>query len=177
MIKKIRDFLGLTQYDMAVYLTINRSQVNMIERGERDLPHEKNELLIPLSIMIEELDAGTLEEVLNDNEDFREIIAKQKFNRKQYLVLRTNECRYKVSRVERALYTLKEDKLRCMNTWKVIPILKAKTQPGIKYLYLVTKKNATQTLRKTGEDLQLKLETRLVGLKAELEFLEKQQVE
>ena len=174
MIKRIREFFGLTQDDLSVPLKTTRSHVNMIERNERSLSNNQLELLLPFSQLIDELNAGKLEEEINDDKDFSEIIEKQKFKSEQFLKYRINECRYKLARTERALEFLKEDKARCMNIWKILPILKKRALPEQRYMILVIKKYAIETQDKIGEDLQLKMEARLVGLTAELEFLEKQ---
>lgn len=177
MIKELRDFFSLTQEDLAIFLTITRSRLNMIERNERNLSTEKLHSLVPFSRLIDESKAGTLKENIVENEEVKKNIESQKQNSDLFFKSRLSECNYKVARAQRNLAILKENRLKCMKVWSVIPFLKEKVSPQQDYLINKITDYALEMQTKTGIDTQLKMEARLAGLKAEIEFLEKQLAE
>ncbi len=104
--KGIRDSLGMTQEDMAAYLNVNRSQLNMAERNQRELPREA---LLKFG-ELEKFMAAVSSQTLAENEKLAQSLNEQKQYLKAIATKRIRDCSHGVHLAENALEILQVKK-------------------------------------------------------------------
>ena len=174
-IKRMREFYEISQSDLSTYLEISRSYLTMMEledRNEQALPGDKIQFLnryinaIPYS--------------WNDEIDFLDdAVSNTNFSQtgeiKNAALERYEELKSKTSWItQKALIKMKKEYERSNLVLSVISLLKEKAAfEGEHLIIRVIEIKAQEVLEKNGEGTQLKLLSRLIGIKAEMDFLEK----
>ena len=173
MLKEFRSFYGLTQIEVAQHLKINRSQLNMAERKERNLSSSSSLSLLRFmnikdSYKPTDQKSNVVSEHLQKNLDL------QKQNLQNFLAKRLADRRYLYMKTVRDLRDLETKEKNCMTIFNVLPALKEIALPDDQPLIETIEKNAYSLQSKIGADVKIKMEAYQAGLKAEIEFLEKQ---
>ena len=173
MLKELRSFYGLTQIQLAKHLKINRSQLNMVERKERNLSTETLLALVRFG-RIKDLHKSTDQKLNASDEHLQKNLDLQKQKLQNFLLKKLADQRYMYAQTERDFRNLEAKEKNCMTIFQILPALKEIALPEDLPLIETIESNAYSLQSKIGADVKIKMEARLVGLKAEIEFLEKQ---
>ena len=169
--KGVRAFYGMSQDEMAVYLKVNRSQLNMAERDERKLPHDA---LLKFAELEKHLYENVIDKnpTLIENERLSQSLDKQHRNLKVIATKKIRQYKYVEQLTEKALTELQEKKKQAQNFISLLPVIQEKMLPDHEPLYNIIHNNAYRNHLRYGFDKEIKLEARLAGLRAEMKILE-----
>ena len=167
MIKKTREFYGISQEWLAAYLGISRAQLSMAEIGKRKLD---NATAITLAKLYQASQPGKARRKSKELED---LAAVQKNKLGKYIKEKLLQQEYALTLAQRSLHNMKADHQRAARVLETVQLLK--NTPGIpdKGLFTLIEMNARELYKNTGADAQLHLEIRIKGIQAELSFLKK----
>ena len=169
--KTVREFYGMSQKELADLLEISRSHLSMMDTTDRDisnLPQTDYDFLIRLQMAI---NLGIGKKAVKDVE-LTKSINNQKENLKIVAQKRMERLKYKSDIAEDALTAIKAEQERSSNAIGVIPFLREKANVKFEAFIKVLEIDSMIVQGETGVDAQLKLESQLIGLKAEMDFLE-----
>ena len=167
--KGLRDSFGMSQDDMAAYLNVSRSQLNMAERDQRNLPSEALRKSAELEKFIL---GGTGKPSLAENEKHSQSLNEQKKNLKVFATKKIHNYRYEEQKALRALEILQVKKQQCEDLLAVLPLMREKMLPEYETYYAKIERNAYNMHMKYGLDMEIKLEAQLAALRAEMKVLE-----
>lgn len=167
MLKEIREHYGIPQSVFADYLGVTRSNLSMAESGRRNLSSEITLDLLPFFLVISQPKSKRTDEALG-----KELIL-QKEDLYKLIDWRKKEIQYKLPLLEKLLSRMKEDQARSALIIESIESLRAECKPKDMVLLSRIELNARKLQRKTGENVQLKLELQIQQLQSEISYLKK----
>ncbi len=167
MIKKTREFYGITQDWLAAYLGISRAQLSMAEIGKRKLD---NATTLTLAKLYQATQPGKARRKSKEIEDLA-AVQKNKFGK--YIKEKLLQKEYALRLAQQSLDNMKADHLRATTLLETVQHLKNTSGLPDKGLFKLIEMNARELYKNTGADAQLHLEMRIKGIEAELSFLKK----
>ncbi len=162
--QKLREQLGLSQQDLAQYLSITLSVLGMYEIGKRDLP---------TAAMVK---LAAIELLLLQNQDSIEgldlLLQKQEVNAKAILAKQAQKLMLKQIREQRALDAVIKKYNQSMNLYRFVMYENETKTTQMDALAL----QAIRGIEDYGLVAQLKRKVKLQGIESEIELV-KQQIE
>ena len=160
----------MSQEDMAAYLKVSRSQLNMAERNQRNLP---SEALIKLAHIEKFVSEVSGKPSMPENETHSQILNEQKQHLKVFATKSIRNFRHEEIKAAMALEVLQVKKQQCQDLLALLPLMREKLLPDNEAAYTTIEKNALNMHMKYGLDKEIELEARIAGLRAEMKVLEK----
>lgn len=151
----IREQLGITQNDMAMYLQVSRSQLALFETNKRDLPSQAR------------LKLATIEQFLNQIQPNKAISFANNRNIQekmmQYLKNQEMVHQHKQELMQRKLDKIKQRYQQCLQLLEVLAFLQNPTnkQENENEILALLKNQAQQGIEKNGLQAQLKCQIKL----------------
>ena len=155
---KIREQLGITQNDMAMYLQVSRSQLALFETNKRDLPSQAR------------LKLATIEQFLNQLRFNTAVSAEINTNIQEKMIQFLNHQemvhQHKQELMQRKLDKIKQRYQQCLQLLEVVSFLQNDTnkQENENEILELLKKQAQQGIEKNGLLAQLKYQIKLQSL-------------
>jgi transcriptional regulator with XRE-family HTH domain len=167
MVKSFREFFGLSQAYLADYLRITRSQLSMVEIGQRDLPAEKLLALLKFYKIVGEKPAGVDAENTVDSPMAEE--------RQTLIDQLLTIYQWKLDKAQKQLDKLNLTLARSKTILAQMDKLRSVATPKDENLIEIINYEA-QKRKKAAAQANLKLELQICSLRAQIKYLETQQL-
>jgi len=167
MIKLLREYFGITQQDMAIYIGISRSHLSMIESGRRTLEGNKSSKLVKLFLAVNAIMRS------NDSSiDERDLAIAETFARKydRFFDLQLLTYRHRLWKVDWQLRRRKNDREKNSKRFLQLDILESRVDEGAKTNFNIL---YTRPVPDNNRELLL-LQIKKCSYEAALRFLEEQ---
>jgi len=162
--QQLRDQLGLSQQDLAQYLSITVSLLGMYEIGKRDLPTAALVKLAAIELLLNQKESSS------DALDFLE--QNQVLHVKEILKKQEERLRFKQMKAQRTLDEVIKKYNQSSNLFR---LAKDNTTPHTTQMVALLQQ-ATHGIKDYGIVTQLQLKMRLEGITSQLEYV-RQQIE
>lgn len=159
--KQIREQLGLTQQDLAMYLLIPLSQLAMYETGKRDLPAATRIKLAELLTLFEQSQGNVKAK--------NELLKAQQLEVNKKLVTQEKDLEYQLKKEQRKLANMQKKFNQNINL-KLLANLLPENNLQLNELF---SKQAQNGLQKTNLALQTQKLVKIEGISCQLELIQK----
>lgn len=159
--QQIREQLGLSQQDLAMYLLIPLSQLAMYETGKRELPAATSIKLAELLTLFNQSQKNTKAK--------NELIKAQQLEVNKKLSIQAKDLEYQLIKEQRKLVTLQK-KFKQNSNLKALVNLLPENNKQLNELFA---KQAQNGLQKNSLALQTQQLVKIEGIKSQLQFIQK----
>lgn len=166
MIKEVRAHYGFAQEFLADYLGVSRSLLSMAESGRRELSGKSSLRLLKLYMAISA-------PLTKGDQNIKTILDDQKRNRKKIAASQLTLYRNQLQLLEWSLEKIQARQAKALKMFSSITAFEKSAEPFDSGMLKIIEFNARKLHESTTVKKQLELESKIEGLKAAIEYLEK----
>ncbi len=166
MIKAVRKIFGINQQFLADYLCISRSQVSMVEKGERLSVGPKNMLMLEFHKILSIKPPSA-----NAHKKIASLLAQQEEERKEVIESQLVSTKLNLQNARKKLANMQAEYQRSLSVLEKMDQLKSVGQTeGRSFLNVVELENA-EVFKHNRPAIQWQVQTEIHLLQAKLDFL------